>query len=81
VARIFFLERRCHAIGGVDLGEQSGFDLAELDSVTGLKKFLERLTRRLERAKDNVDYIGHRNDPSMASNGLNATAESATQIP
>jgi hypothetical protein len=41
---------------------------------------LDRLAGRLERGKDNVDYIGHLNAFLMASNGLNAAVESATQI-
>ena len=76
-----FLSRRSGVIGGVDFAEQVDFDFAQLDSVAGLKKLLDRLTRRLERAKDRVDCVGHLNGSSIASYyGLNGNAESETQI-
>jgi hypothetical protein len=49
--------------------------------IAGLNKFLKCVTDRFERGKNRVDHIGHLNSSLMASNGLNATAESAKQIP
>jgi hypothetical protein len=74
------LDRQCGFMCASDLGEQIDLNFAELDSITGLNKFLDRLTRRLERGKNRVDHISHLNQSLMASNGLNETIESAKQI-
>jgi hypothetical protein len=52
--RLAFMDRRSGVVSSLYLSEESGFNLAELDSISGLYNFLNRLHRRIERRQNYV---------------------------